>query len=787
MTTTYPSAVSPRYALDGIATTFSTGFNFSPDDAVQVRYIDASGNYTTVADSYSLVNGLTAPTCIFDVAPLAANGTLIFLLVPNVLQTLDLADEGQFLASDIGNAFDQSAKRDLRLQAQINASVRTSPGDVMSVLPPAAARAGKALVFDATTGDATVATLNFVVTTPSGVVMFSSLLGAASSTIPAAPYIATAGYYYAGDGGGALYTAASAGAGAGKFQSADGQWWSIVVPQSGVEARALGAVGDGVTDDAAAIASADALAHHSLTTLHFGPGHYILGSSYTFTSHVSFAAGATLYPQSGVTATFSRSIAAGLWQIFNRAAGGSIVASALYNQIGLVEWLSGVSGDNTKDNHVAIGDCTAIFPVTLLQSATYYCNSPPTITTSGATLAGPVIPGASGATAIICIQSAVNDGLRLGPAADPGSIASMPVNINVERVAVTRSQAVTPPGVGSESGAPSGIRVRYVNGWSIRDCYMGNNYGHSIGVNVANSLCGKIILSKFYRGAVGTVGTNDISWPIGLFGVGPYYIQDLTIEDCSGSLGYAYAGTGTFVGISGSGSIADVKIVNNRFPGYQYGVLINSAGEAIPNTDVEISGNRFDSCAIDGILYENSSTASTARILNNFIRMVTGGGSADAAVSVISNGGVVVLAGNESYGNGSTAIGLKANAAKVVDRDSVWTDFVKPVQITTAVNCVVGSVCRQTAQVVTGASVDILGTGTANRITPTICGDANGLSPIGVRLSAATRKTEVSMTGIDAACLPGGASATKLYLTGTGNITAVGVFNTDNYASGVVA
>lgn len=55
------------------------------------------------------------------------------------------------------------------------------------------------------------------------------------------------GYYSAGDGGGALYAKASAGAGTGKVQSADGQWWAVAsYPLNG---RMLGAKADGATDD----------------------------------------------------------------------------------------------------------------------------------------------------------------------------------------------------------------------------------------------------------------------------------------------------------------------------------------------------------------------------------------------------------------------------------------------------------------------------------------------------------------------------------------------------------
>lgn len=60
------------------------------------------------------------------------------------------------------------------------------------------------------------------------------------------------GYAAAGDGGGALYKpVASQPAHTGKLQSLDGQWWEIAEPA--VAPRMIGAAGDGVTNDRAAL------------------------------------------------------------------------------------------------------------------------------------------------------------------------------------------------------------------------------------------------------------------------------------------------------------------------------------------------------------------------------------------------------------------------------------------------------------------------------------------------------------------------------------------------------
>ncbi|HZK99033.1 MAG TPA: hypothetical protein VFC47_03960 [Caulobacteraceae bacterium] len=118
------------------------------------------------------------------------------------------------------------------LQAQIQeldrdggAAVRGPVGEQFAPLPPAAQRLGKVLAFDPTTGAPSAATPPFV--SYAGSPFFSSVVAASLATIAAGTaFLVTAGYAAPGDGAGeAVYTPAAPGAGAGKFQSADGQWW----------------------------------------------------------------------------------------------------------------------------------------------------------------------------------------------------------------------------------------------------------------------------------------------------------------------------------------------------------------------------------------------------------------------------------------------------------------------------------------------------------------------------------------------------------------------------------
>ncbi|MET3815323.1 right-handed parallel beta-helix repeat-containing protein [Pantoea sp. UYEF8] len=85
--------------------------------------------------------------------------------------------------------------------------------------------------------------------------LMETLNDAASSSINATVnYIITNGYRAAGDGGGATYIrVTSQPSHPGKFQSADGAWWEITGTL--LNPNQFGAAGDGVTDDAAAVAA----------------------------------------------------------------------------------------------------------------------------------------------------------------------------------------------------------------------------------------------------------------------------------------------------------------------------------------------------------------------------------------------------------------------------------------------------------------------------------------------------------------------------------------------------
>lgn len=137
-------------------------------------------------------------------------------------------------------------------------------------------------------------------------VQFATVALAKAATIPSGTAgVQVLNYATAGDDGGGYYIPGSSGAGSGKFQSADGQWWILSDPYPNV--RQFGATGNGSTDDTAAVQNAENFCYASGQSLRFPSGTYIISNtSITKKSGVSwFGAGQGISVIKAASATFS--------------------------------------------------------------------------------------------------------------------------------------------------------------------------------------------------------------------------------------------------------------------------------------------------------------------------------------------------------------------------------------------------------------------------------------------------------------------------------------------------
>jgi hypothetical protein len=105
------------------------------------------------------------------------------------------------------------------------------------------------------------------------VLTFQSVLD--NPTPSKADFVQTQGFHHFGDGGGALYLRHSSQLYRDCFQSASGDWWSVVPNTNVINVRQFGAVGDGRSNDSAAVEQAVlAFRRANASVLYFPAGRY---------------------------------------------------------------------------------------------------------------------------------------------------------------------------------------------------------------------------------------------------------------------------------------------------------------------------------------------------------------------------------------------------------------------------------------------------------------------------------------------------------------------------------
>jgi hypothetical protein len=92
-----------------------------------------------------------------------------------------------------------------------------------------------------------------------------------------------------------------------------------------INVKDYGAVGDGSTNDRAALASADTAAQSAGSQVMFPVGTYRISTSLTVNSPVVFQPGAKIKPDSAVTVTLAGGLTAPLTKVFDHSAGGLVV------------------------------------------------------------------------------------------------------------------------------------------------------------------------------------------------------------------------------------------------------------------------------------------------------------------------------------------------------------------------------------------------------------------------------------------------------------------------------
>lgn len=557
-----------------------------------------------------------------------------------------------------------------------------------------------------------------------------------------------------------LYTWASAAATGVIGPDAAGNYWRVLPASDGrVTPEMFGALGNGTTDDTAAMTATGATSFPVTWT-----GTYLLSSAVTFSQPVLAMSGSYITSSSAVTVTFNGGFDGPLEHVFQ----GSIAAvfSAAKQPVGYPEWWGAVTDDTGVDCKAALEAGHAALQTMQLQFGIYYTLSTVQFNTSNHTVAGAGMPYVATGGTIIAVQSATEHAIRVGDTTDPGSINAFKSGIQIRDLGTDRTVAVTPPASGSEASAPSGLFIDYALNCRIDRVSVSNN---SIGFNVNNVVASYIERCASARFQNGNSATNDIYWAFFLNStVSGYGLQSVYITRCT-SWANPVA-QGSKYGLSTVGQFTDIQVVGFEADAHDIGMLIDGTGAGKPSIDNLIFGCVLDQCNSYGIQIQNQPANSYFKITDNYVICKVG---ATAAYSIDISGSMATLAGNEANGlTGTSAIGFDyISAASIQSLGNTATECKNPIKISTqCVNC--QDQIYNATQVGTDAVV-LVGAYYCT-IAPIING-ASGSWTNGVNVDSASHYSEVRTNGINYAPI-----TNILYYNGA-KVTALGNFGSPGY------
>lgn len=310
MTIPSDTTYSGPYLANGVTTVFP--YAFRPQSTAEIEVVlvdDATGAETAIVGGWTASAIREPGNVTFDVAPNYPGQGLYIRVNPLMTQPVDFQNQGPFLAESVAEAYDRDTQR---AQVIDRGYVRLPFPDVSVDFPPAIARRGGLMVFDdnaaalpnvMTQADA----LNIFRGDPGSSTLAVGLFTSLSTlNIPVGTdRIQTSGHGAQGKGGGnysymdpAVYDYGTLTEKAWRTQTSNGRWFQI--DESWVHPDHLGAKGDGVTvDTAAMLAHAAYPTEAGVTSVGLRPGrNYLVDASIAYPADIHFFGG-------GATVTYN--------------------------------------------------------------------------------------------------------------------------------------------------------------------------------------------------------------------------------------------------------------------------------------------------------------------------------------------------------------------------------------------------------------------------------------------------------------------------------------------------
>ena len=537
-----------------------------------------------------------------------------------------------------------------------------------------------------------------------------------------------------------------------------------------VSVKDFGAVGDGTTNDTAAIQAASA----ATSEIYFPVGTYLINTSISISASAVFADGAALKPASGQTVTLAKAIKAGRHKIIDTSLGG-LIAVTRKESVGYPEWFGAIidSSANAAVNLAAIQATLSTFSECNLAGGDYFISNTLEIKSSFKSLQGQSfgIGGNStnGQTRLV-VTSATADCISVYTTGLPSDPSTWIGFIKISDLQVARNAAPLVAATTKNSGA--GIRARSVSWLQANRVFAGD---HIIGFFATQTVrtyfndCNAIRTSNSGQANDTSIGFwLDGSSRISGFvsGNASIYLNDCGLTHDSGLNVLNDSLATVSIGLYCEGTASDLFLNDFEVSRAKQGIIFNMVGFTGDTNlkgmqDVHLRNFILDNVTANGIVLQNFTSAShIARLDGGYIQLAANtAGASPIGIYEIDSLGQVTATDIQIIGRCANSTGIYVSSANnSYYRDSTIIDCEKPfVQLggrhITLENSFVntsGFPATQAAITATNASRCIY--------SPTIDGDS-AVFPKGVQfLGAPQNLLEVNTTNILSTVVSGGAS-----------------------------
>lgn len=383
--------------------------------------------------------------------------------------------------------------------------------------------------------------------------------------------------------------------------------WTPLEPYN---ATLYGAVGDGITDNAAAFTAANAAPSIVITS-----GSYYIGSNVTFIKEVTMMPGAIIYVPNGVALVFNRGFKAGVYRVFNCSGTGVVQFSDEWMSTGYPEWWGAAANNGSVDNVPYFSACIVALPETILQSADYWFNTTLKIQTEKRRIIGQGWHFTiTGSCTRLLVKSASASTIQIGyDTAPPGGINYYLKEVRLSNVHLTRSIA---PVAGNAS---SSLLIKFTLYTFIDNVLAAES---SRGYHLTGTVQSHLRQCYAFRSAAGTGGGTDYFWGYYLDGISNLIAAggnaSTYITECTASTGGITLSLST--GLYADGDFADIFV--NGFETTSCATGIGFIGGASLNTygqcDVQINQCILDTFTFAGIYLENIKNTGSITISNGY-------------------------------------------------------------------------------------------------------------------------------------------------------------------------